>query len=100
MRSIFVLLLIIPQFAFAQCNPPRDKYGHIKRSKTVLSHFRKTVPCPATGKTGKRCAGYVIDHIKPLACCGSDSVDNMQWQTVAEAKAKDRWERKACGASD
>lgn len=22
---------------------------------------------------------------------------NMQWQTVADAKAKDKWERKECG---
>jgi hypothetical protein len=22
---------------------------------------------------------------------------NMQWQTVADAKAKDKWERKQCG---
>jgi hypothetical protein len=28
------------------------------------------------------------DHIKPLACGGPDAVWNMQWQTVAEAKAK------------
>lgn len=40
--------------------------------------------------------GYVIDHITPLACGGSDAPSNMQWQTKAEAKAKDRWERKGC----
>ncbi len=28
----------------------------------------------------------------PLACCGSDAPSNMQWQTRAEAKAKDAWE--------
>jgi hypothetical protein len=35
----------------------------------------------------------VIDHICPLACCGRDAPSNMQWQTTAESKAKDRWER-------
>ena len=30
----------------------------------------------------------------PLACGGPDSASNLQWQTVAAAKAKDRWERK------
>jgi len=40
--------------------------------------------------------GYVIDHIVPLACGGLDSPWNMQWQTMAEARAKDRVERKGC----
>jgi hypothetical protein len=30
----------------------------------------------------------VVDHIVPLACGGSDAPSNMQWQNVAEAKAK------------
>ncbi len=38
--------------------------------------------------------GYVIDHVKPLECGGADSPGNMQWQTKAEAKAKDRTEAK------
>jgi hypothetical protein len=40
--------------------------------------------------------GYVVDHIVPLACGGADSPSNMQWQTVAAAKAKDKVERKGC----
>ncbi|MBZ5500143.1 MAG: HNH endonuclease [Acidobacteriia bacterium] len=51
-------------------------------------------PCPATGKTSGSCKGYVIDHIVPLAKGGADAPSNMQWQTTAEAKAKDKWERK------
>ena len=42
------------------------------------------------------CPGYVIDHIKPLTCDGADDPSNMQWQTKAESKAKDKWERKGC----
>jgi hypothetical protein len=30
-------------------------------------------------------------------CLGADEPSNMQWQTVADAKAKDKWERKGCG---
>jgi hypothetical protein len=33
-----------------------------------------------------------VDHIKPLKRGGSDTPENMQWQTKAEAKAKDRTE--------
>ena len=40
--------------------------------------------------------GYVIDHVIPLACGGPDAPSNMQWQTVADAKAKDRVELKGC----
>jgi hypothetical protein len=38
------------------------------------------------------CPGYVVDHIIPLKRGGADEPANMQWQTVAEAKAKDRIE--------
>jgi hypothetical protein len=38
--------------------------------------------------------GYVIDHITPLAKGGKDVPSNMQWQTVAEARTKDKVERK------
>jgi len=37
--------------------------------------------------------GYVVDHIVPLECGGADTPSNMQWQTVPEAKLKDRGER-------
>ena len=40
--------------------------------------------------------GYRVDHIVPLACCGADDPSNMQWQTIAQAKAKDKVERIGC----
>ena len=43
--------------------------------------------------------GHVVDHMVPLACGGADSPSNMQWQTVGEAKAKDKVERKGCATS-
>jgi hypothetical protein len=36
-------------------------------------------------------------QVVSLACGGPDAVSNLQWQTVAAAKAKDRWELRACG---
>lgn len=37
-------------------------------------------------------AGMVVDHICPLACGGLDITTNMQYQTIADSKAKDSWE--------
>lgn len=51
----------------------RDKYGHIKRSRTAIRSFKKQHPCPVTGKTAGRCPGYIIDHVKPLECGGTDA---------------------------
>lgn len=53
--------------------------------------------CPATGLHRLPCKGWVIDHVKPLACGGEDAPTNMQWQTREDAKAKDKWERIGCG---
>ncbi|PYT04792.1 MAG: HNH endonuclease, partial [Acidobacteria bacterium] len=57
------------------------------------SEFERQTPCPSTGKTRGACPGYVVDHITALECGGADTSSNMQWQTVADAKAKDRTER-------
>jgi hypothetical protein len=37
-----------------------------------------------------------VDHIKPLCAGGADRPTNMQWQTVAEGKKKDKKEREMC----
>lgn len=66
------------------------------RSSAAKHTFQKANPCPATGQRMGACPGYVIDHITPLACGGADDPSNMQWQTVADGKAKDAWERKDC----
>ena len=70
----------------------RDPNGRIKRDYAARHAFQRSHPCPATGKTTGACAGYVVDHIVPLKRGGSDSPENMQWQTVADAKATDRVE--------
>jgi len=66
------------------------------RDPAQRAAFMKEHPCPSTGKTKGRCAGYVVDHIKPLCAGGPDHPINMQWQTVKQAKKKDRLEREQC----
>ena len=70
----------------------RDSRGRIKRSASARRAFRRTHPCPATGSTRGPCPGYVIDHVKALKHGGADAPANMQWQTRADAAAKDRTE--------
>ncbi|MBI1787736.1 MAG: HNH endonuclease [Acidobacteria bacterium] len=62
------------------------------RSSHAKHDFQKQHPCPSTGKTSGPCPGYVIDHVRPLKRGGADQPSNMQWQTTAAAKAKDRVE--------
>jgi len=83
-----------PRGACSTCQ--RDESGRIARSTEAKREFERTQPCPGTGRSSGGCPGYVIDHVKPLACGGADSPFNMQWQTVAAAKAKDKVERAGC----
>jgi hypothetical protein len=68
----------------------RTSTGHIARSEAAKHAFEAQTGYPH-GRPG-----YVIDHIVPLACGGADAPNNMQWQTIAAAKAKDRVERVGC----
>lgn len=67
-----------------------------ERNRAAVQAFKWEHPCPATGDPRGPCPGWIIDHIKPLACGGADDPANMQWQTREDAKAKDRWERRGC----
>jgi hypothetical protein len=69
---------------------PRDQHGRILRSGTAKGLFMKLTGFP------KGRPGYVVDHIIPLACGGPDMPTNMQWQTIAQGKLKDKSERKDC----
>ena len=63
-----------------------------ERNRAARAEFQRQHPCPANGARRGPCPGYVVDHVTPLACGGIDAPANMQWQTVADGKAKDRWE--------
>jgi hypothetical protein len=91
MRHALVALLIIALAVPAAAAKTRRDHN---RDPRVAREFQRHNPCPATGRTSGACPGYVRDHIIPLACGGPDRVANLQWQTTAEAKAKDRVERK------
>ena len=64
------------------------------RSKQARAEFQRATPCPVTSKARGPCPGYVVDHIVPLCRGGPDTAANMQWQTVAEGRAKDKMECK------
>jgi hypothetical protein len=71
---------------------PRDSKGRIQRSPEAKHEFRKSHPCPSTGRTSGRCPGFVVDHVQALKHGGADAPSNMQWQSKEAAKAKDRVE--------
>jgi hypothetical protein len=90
---VLVLVLCLPSFAARRCETcQRDSRGHIQRTYRMKHQFRLNNPCPGTGRTTGKCRGYVIDHRIALCDGGKDSPSNMQWQTTAEAKAKDKTE--------
>ena len=68
------------------------------RSHAAVAAFMRQSPCPATGAPRGPCPGWIVDHVQPLCAGGADAPSNMQWQTAAAAKAKDRAERAQCRA--
>ncbi len=72
----------------------RNSHGRIQRSRSERASFVRSNPCPSTGRRSGACRGYVVDHVRPLECGGADAPSNMQWQTTAAGKAKDRTEGK------
>jgi len=87
MKHFLILILTITSFS-AQ--------AEYRRSYKAKNQFKQLHPCPSTGRSKGSCPNYIIDHIRPLACGGADHPSNMQWQTKADAKAKDKWERRGC----
>jgi hypothetical protein len=84
--SLVMLLVGLAGSAEARC----------ARSHAVRAAFQRLHPCPSTGQTVGACPGYVFDHIVPLCAGGADSVANLQYQTIAAGKIKDRAERALC----
>ena len=89
-RRILAIILLLSVAAF-----PKSTNHRYTRSREVTHAFQRSHPCPSTGKRSGACPGYVKDHVVALCAGGADSPSNMQWQTVRDAKAKDKTE---CGS--
>lgn len=90
MKTVFIALAALMVLAAA----PAD--ARIPRSTAAKNAFARAHVCPSTGLYRLPCKGYVVDHVKALACGGADAAYNMQYQTIAAGKAKDRIERVGC----
>jgi hypothetical protein len=86
MNRLTIIAVGLLCYSSAHQTIPRNASGRIARSATVTRQFKLQTGYPA-GRTG-----YVIDHIIPLKRGGCDDPRNMQWQTIEDAKEKDRWE--------
>lgn len=102
-QAIVLLCCFVPLPSFAGHHHNHRSYrsyrtrshhhGRYHRSTAAKNDFKREHPCPATGRPSGSCPGYVIDHVNPLECGGADASYNMQWQTIADGKAKDLTER-------
>src|SRR5207244_13397959 len=84
----------VPTPASARGGGGHGRHSHEHRGKPRSEAARREFMEQTGFPHGRH--GYVIDHIVPLACGGADAPSNMQWQTIEEAKAKDRVERQGC----
>lgn len=71
-------------------------FSSTARDAKQVRAFRGVAKCPVTNSIQRKCPGFIVDHIVPLACGGLDHYSNMQYQTIADAKAKDKIERRGC----
>jgi hypothetical protein len=99
-KLIIAIMLCFSVTAMAQtCVLKRNASGKIARSTAAVNAFKRANACPATGKASTAsCPGYIVDHVVPLCACGEDKPTNMQWQTLAASKAKDKLEDAQCAA--
>lgn len=60
------------------------------RDPAVMREFMRLHPCPSGRDVGShtKCTGWQKDHIIPLECGGVDAIENLQWLTVRDHKAK------------
>jgi hypothetical protein len=71
-----------------EADAQRSRTPTTPRSSVARREFQRLHACPSTGRR----LPYVVDHIIALKRGGLDAPSNLQWQTIAEAKDKDRVE--------
>ena len=84
--ALALIALLLPLLASAR----------IERSAAEVMAFKRSVPCPATGKPELRCAGHEVDHIEPLCAGGADRRENLQYLTIQEHRWKTRTDVRVC----
>jgi hypothetical protein len=92
----FLVNVTEPGFIALCSVAPTTAYASQEISQVAKDDFKYSHPCPSNGNNHGSCPGFIIDHITPLSCNGADAPSNMQWQSIAEGKAKDKWERQGC----
>lgn len=73
-------------------------HAEFSRSRALRADFMRSHPCPSTGATKGACPGYQVDHREALVCGGRDELENLQWLSIEEHRAKTRVEVKLCRA--
>jgi hypothetical protein len=102
-RLIALLICVVLPFAGAlaaqEANTskpaPTAKAGQKNADAYSPSSAAKTQFMRESGYRNGR-PGYVVAYRKSLGCGGTESIENMEWLTIAEAKAKDKAARKGC----
>jgi hypothetical protein len=90
---------------FAVCGvQAREVLPNVTKEQVCISGYSKTVR-PSVNKIAKwkrlhllptqLWSDYVVDHTVPLGIGGAPMGNNLQLQTIADAKKKDRLENKA-----
>ena len=93
----FVFLSVPASFAGQASPSSSDAKPAKKNAESYSTTAAKAQFMRESGYRNGR-PGYVVAYRKALACGGaSDDIANMEWLTVAEAKAKDKADRsKGC----
>lgn len=86
--SKFLIFLTLLALVPGVSNAYTCRSASVKRAFDKLNNYPNGRP------------GYVVDHICALECGGKDIVENMQYQTILEGKAKDKWERTPAGCAN
>ena len=102
MRLVIALFLIgqaAGQSIIAEPARTVQVRSYVRKDRTVVAAYTRAGPAQVNGwpnraMSGIRCGTRRALGLRRDRCCRKH--ENMQWQSVAEAKAKDEWERNAC----